>query len=449
MKIVIIGGVAAGAKAAAKSKRMLPDAEVIIYTKDDFVSYSSCGLPYYIAGDFQDWQKLIVRSKEEFEKSNIQIFTKHEVTKILPADKKIVIKNLELNECFFCNYDKLIIATGAEPFIPQINNVHLQNIYKLRTLNDGISIKNSLESIKHVTIIGGGFIAIELVEAFVKNNKQVTVIERSPYILSMLDDDVASLIQNFIINNSANKVNIINNDMVIDFIGNDTVQGVLTQNGLGFETDMVIIAAGVKPNIDIAKEAGITIGTTGSIKVDSRMKTNIDDIYACGDCAEKINIITHTPIWLPLGSTANKEGRAAAINVCGGVEDFEGVLGSAVLRYKSLTIAMTGFTERKALEAGFDPVSVLLTKRDKASYMPEVQNITLKLVADRRSHKILGAQAIGSYNADKKINTVSVGLINGIRAEDFVDIDLTYAPPFSTSVDILISAARLLKSKLG
>ena len=449
MKIIIIGGVAAGAKAAAKSKRLLPDAEVHIYTQDTCVSYSSCGLPYYIAGDFEDWHKLIVRTIEEFEKSGVHIHTLNRVTKILPADKKILVKNLETNECFFVEYDRLIIATGSFPYKPEIKNNNLKNIFTLRTLQDGINIRKTMEKSNHITIVGGGYIAVELIEAFVKNGKNVTVIERSAFILSVFDEEISSLIQSFILENSDNKVKILNEDSVSEFVGDDKVTGVVTQKGSGFETDMVIISTGVRPFVDIAVDAGVELGTTGAIKVNSRMQTNIPDIYACGDCVEKINMISHTPVWLPLGSTANKEGRVAAINACGGVEDFEGILNSAVLRYHALNISMTGLTEKAAQKLGFDTVSVVITKRDKAGYMPEVQNVTLKLVADRRTHRVLGAQAIGCGDADKRVNTVSVGLLSSMRVEDLLDVDLTYAPPFSTSIDILISAARILKSKLS
>ena len=449
MKIIIIGGVAAGAKAAAKSKRLLPDAEVHIYTQDTCVSYSSCGLPYYIAGDFEDWHKLIVRTIEEFEKSGVHIHTQNRVTKILPADKKILVKNLETNECFFVEYDRLIIATGSFPYKPEIKNNNLKNVFTLRTLQDGINIRETMEKSNHITIVGGGYIAVELIEAFVKNGKNVTVIERSAFILSVFDEEISSLIQSFILENSDNKVKILNEDSVSEFVGDDKVTGVVTQKGFGFETDMVIISTGVRPVVDIAVDAGIEIGITGAIKVNSRMQTNIPDIYACGDCVEKINMISHTPVWLPLGSTANKEGRVAAINACGGVEDFEGILNSAVLRYHVLNISMTGLTEKVAQKLGFDTVSVVITKRDRAGYMPKVQNVTLKLVADRRTHRVLGAQAIGCGDADKRVNTVSVGLLSNMRVEDLLDVDLTYAPPFSTSIDILISAARILKSKLS
>ena len=448
MRIIIIGGVAAGAKAAAKAKRLLPEADIHIYTKDSHVSYSSCGLPYYIAGDFVDWHKLIVRTKEEFEKSGINIHTESLVTKILAADKKILVKDMNTSACNFIEYDKLVIATGAAPIVPDIKNVNLNNVFSVRTLEDGVNIREAMEKSQHIAIVGGGYIAIELIEAFVKNKKNVTLIERAPFILSMFDEDISSLIQTFILENSDGLVKIINEDIVDEFVGENSISGVLTKKGYGFETDMAILAAGVYPVVDIAKEAGVEIGTTGAIKVNSRMQTSIADIYACGDCAEKINIISHTPVWVPLGSTANKEGRAAAVNLCGGVEDFEGILGSSVLRYHALTMSMTGLTEKSARKLGYDIVSVVITKRDKAGYMPEAKNVTLKLVADRRSHKVLGAQAIGCGDADKRVNTVSMGLVRGMTVEDLLDVDLTYAPPFSTSIDILISAARILKSKL-
>ena len=449
MKIVIIGGVAAGAKAAAKSRRILPDSEIDIYTQDTHVSYSACGLPYYIEGNFEDWQKLIVRSVEEFEKTNIHIHTLNRVTKILPIDKKIIVKDLKTNEISFVNYDKLVIATGSTPRLSDFPEIRLKNIFTLKTLEDGIAIRNTMREVNNITLIGGGYISIELLEAFVKNGKNVTLIEKNPFILSVFDEDISLLIQNYILENSQNLVKIITDDVVDEFIGEDYVKGILTAKGSGFETEMVVISTGVNPVVDIAKDAGIAIGVTGAIKVNSRMQTNVADIYACGDCAEKINIISNTPVWVPLGSTANKEGRTAAVNLCGGSEDFEGILGSAVTRYFNLNISMSGLSEKNAQKLGYDTVSVIVTKKDKAGYMPEVENITLKLIADRRSHRILGAQAIGCGDADKKVNTVSIGLSKRITVENLLDVDLTYAPPFSTSVDILHSAARMLKSKLS
>lgn len=449
MKIVIIGGVAAGAKAAAKSKRLLPDSQVDIYTQDTHVSYSACGLPYYIEGNFEDWHKLIVRSAEEFEKSGIHIHTLNRVTKILPVDKKIMVKNLRTNETSFVEYDKLVIATGSAPDMQDFPDIKLKNIFTLRTLEDGVAIRETMKRVQNITVIGGGYINIELLEAFVKNDKNVTLIEKAPYILSVFDEDISSLIQSYILENSKGLAKIITDDIVSEFLGEEEVNGILTMKGSGFETEMVVISAGVRPVVDIASDAGVQLGITGAIKVNSRMETNIEDIYACGDCVEKINIISNTPVWVPLGSTANKEGRVAAVNLCGGTEDFEGILGSAVTRYMDLNISMSGLSEKMAQKLGYDTVSVVITKKDKAGYMPEVENITLKLVADRRSHRILGAQAIGCGDADKKVNTISMGLSKRITVENLQDLDLTYAPPFSTSVDILHSAGRMLKSKLN
>lgn len=448
MNIVIIGGVAAGAKAAAKSRRLLPDAKIDIYTEDTHVSYSSCGLPYYIQGNFDDYKKLIVRTPEEFGKSNIDVHLQNRVIKIIPKTQKVIVKDLTNDVEFPVPYDKLVIATGAQPFIPEIKNVHMPNVYKVRTIEDGIAIKEAMKTAKHVTIVGGGYIGIELLEAMVKNNIQTTLIESSPHVMAALDDDIAELITNYIKSESGDFVKLLTGDSVISFNGQDRVEEVVTTNGEKFDTDMVIMCAGVRPRVDIAQEAGIALGVTGAIKVNSRMETNIENIYACGDCVEETNVISHRQMWLPLGTNANKEGRCAAVNIAGYTEDFEGVLGSAVTRYLSLTISTTGLTNKTAVDWGFDPVSVVVTKRDKAGYMPEVQNVTIKLIADKRSHKLLGGQAIGCGDADKRINTLSVGLLNGLTVEELAGADMTYAPPFSTTIDPLLSAARLLIDKL-
>ena len=342
MKIVIIGGVAAGAKAAAKSRRLLPDAEIDIYTQENFVSYSACGMPYFIEGSFEDWKRLIVRSAEEFEKNNIHIHTRHRVTKILPADKNILVNDLENDEFHFINYDKLVIATGTVPNLTGFPNTEFKNIFTLKTLEDAVAIKDYLQKANHITVIGGGYINIELLEAFVRNGKRVDMIERAPFIMPSFDEEISAIIQNYILENSNSQVKIHTDDTVNEFLGDDFVRGISTIHGSGFETDMVVIAAGIRPVVDIAHEAGIELGITGAIKVNSRMETNLPDIYACGDCAEKVHIVSNTPVWIPLGSTANKEGRIAAINLCGGSEDFEGVLGSAVTRYFDLNISLTG-----------------------------------------------------------------------------------------------------------
>lgn len=448
MNIVIIGGVAAGAKAAAKARRLLPDAKIDIYTEDTHVSYSSCGLPYYIQGNFNDYKKLIVRTPEEFAQQNVDVHLLNRVIKIIPKIQKILVKDLTNDVEFPVVYDKLVIATGAKPYIPDIKNVNMPNVYKVRTLEDGIAIKEAMQNARHVTIVGGGYIGIEMLESFVKNNIQTTLIEASSHVLSMLDSDIAELIIEYINEESNDYAKLLTNDTVVSFEGKDKVEEVITANGEHFATDMVIMCAGIRPTVDIAVEAGIKLGKTGAIKVNSRMETNIENIYACGDCIEETNVITHRQVWLPLGTNANKEGRCAAVNLAGYTEDFEGVLGSTVTRYLNLTISTTGLTHKVAEEEGFDPVSIVVTKRDKAGYMPEVRNVTIKLTADKRTHRLLGGQAIGCGDADKRINTLSVGLLNGITVEEFLGADITYAPPFSTTIDPLLSATRLLIDKL-
>lgn len=448
MKIVVIGGVAAGSKAAAKSKRLRPDAQVDIYTKDTHVSYSACGLPYYVQGNFEDYKNLIIRTPERFEKDGINVHLKSEVIKILPETQQIEVKDLDTEYTYLVVYDKLVIATGAVPIIPNIPNVHLKNIFTLRTLEDGISLREKLTQSKKAVIIGGGYIGIEMLEAFVKNNVETTLIEKAPKIMPALDPEISDLVQEYILSVKPEYTHIINEDPVTEFIGDTEVQAVKTESDKIIETDLVLLSVGIKPVIDIAKDAGIKIGTTGAIKVNSRMETSKKNIYACGDCIEEVYIMTPTPAWIPLGSTANKEGRCAAMNLCGETDDFEGVLGSAVTKYFGLTISMTGFTEKMAQSIGFDTISVMITKRDKAGYMPEAENVTLKLVADRRTHKLLGGQAIGCGDADKRINTLATALLHHMTVEEFTGADITYAPPFSTSIDPLISASRLLIDKM-
>lgn len=449
MKIVIIGAVAAGAKAAAKSKRLLPDAEVVIYTQEEFISYSSCGLPYFIEGSFEDPEKLIVRTVEQFEKSGIRVFNFHRVVEILPDEKKIRVQDIKSGHEFLTDYDKLLIATGAKSFIPDIPKIDLHNIFSLRTIEDGVKIREIMYKSDKVVIVGGGYVGLELAEAFIHNGLQVTLLEQNFNIMGSLDEDVVSQIMAYIHNSFANKFTVLTSANITEFIGDNKVRAIRLSNNNLISADFVVIASGVIPEIELAKQAGIEIGKTGAIKVNSRMMTNILDIYAAGDCAEKINMISHTPMWIPLGSTANKEGRCAAINMCGGVDDFEGVLGSAVTRFFDMTISKTGLSTQVAKDLGFDVVSALITKRDKAGYMPTVGYVTLKLIADKRSHKILGAQAVGSGDADKRINTLTTGMIRGLTVEDLSDTDMTYAPPYSTSIDPLIDAVRILKEKLA
>lgn len=448
-KIVIIGGVAAGTKAAAKSRRLKPDAQIDIYTDDTHVSYSACGLPYFIEGNFDSEEMLIARTVDEFESENIHIHLLNRVTKILPDKKQILVLDTVKNQEFSVDYDKLVIATGAKPFIPPIANYNLKNIFTLRTMEDGLAIKEKVLQSKNAVIVGGGYIGIELLEAFVKQGLKVKMIEFAPRIMSIFDDDISDIIKEHILKRDSDCVEIINSDSVVEFLGENSVTGVKTKNGLQFDADFVIVATGVKPNVELAVDAGIELGVTGAIKVNNRMQTSIPDIYAAGDCIENIHMVSKTPVWVPLGSTANKEGRCAAINLCGGDDTFDGVLGSAVTRYFGFTMSITGLTEKQALKLGYEPISATVTKFDKVGYMPEAKNITIKLIADKKSRRLLGAQGIGCGDVDKRINTVATGLICPMTVDDFFSSDMTYAPPYSPSIDPLLTAAENLIKKLN
>ncbi len=450
MKIVILGGVAAGAKAAAKTRRLLPEAIIDLYTDDTHISYSACGLPYYIQGNFEDYRTLLVRSPEEFAAQGVNVHLLHKAIKILPETQQVLIQDLKENRASLVEYDKLVIATGARPIIPPIENVNLKNVFTVRHVEDGINIREKALKSKHATIIGSGYIGLELLEAFVELGLKVTMVEFAPYTAPIFDDDISTLIYEQLISISDGRFEILTSELVTELFSNENgeVRGVKTGSGKEFNTDMVVICTGVRPNVEFAIEAGVAIGESGAIKVNKHMHTNLPHIYACGDCAEKTLIITGSKVWVPLGSTANKEGRTAAINLSGGYDDFDGILGSAVVRCLSLTMSMTGLTEKKAKLLGFKPVSASVTKNDKVGYMPDVNNITLKLTADWTTGLLLGAQAVGAGDADKRINALTAALLGRLTVEEFTRNDLTYAPPFSPTIDPLLNAAQLLLSKI-
>ena len=448
-KIVIIGGVAAGPKITAKLLRTKDfDCQIDLYTEENLISYSSCGLPYYIEGLIHDSNRLIVRRPEQFEEQGANIHLNKRCTKILPKEHKIIIQDTITGEIQEVEYDKLAITTGARPIIPSIKGINLKNIFSIRTLQDGINIRQKMLESKKAVILGGGYIGIELLEAFHANNIFTTMIEREDHILSLLDPEISDLVKEEILAIAKDNVDIITSDAITAFEGTDKVEKVITKSGKVIETDMVIIAAGIRPNTEIAAEAGIELGVSNAIRVNNRMQTCTKDIYAAGDCTENFHLVSKNYAWIPLGSTANKEGRCAAINMAGQYDAFPGVLGSAVTRFGNLTISLTGLTETEARKFGFDVICATMTKKDKAGYMPDAANITIKLVVDKRFKKILGAQAFGGGDADKRVNTVASAIQAEQTLDEFLHLDMTYAPPFSTAVDPLISAALIINNKI-
>ena len=288
-----------------------------------------------------------------------------------------------------------------------------------------------------------------MLEALVKQNLHVVLLEYGNHIMRNFDSDMSELMLKQLMSISDGRFEILTSELVTEFIGDKNgVRQVLTGTGKIFDTDLVILCAGVTPNVEIAKDAEIAIGETGAIKVDDRMQTNFEDIYACGDCVEENMLVSNTKMWLPLGSNANKEGRTAAINACGGDERFHGVLGSAVTRCLSLTMSLTGLTVEKAEQLGYEPIYVKVTKNDKVGYMPDVNNITLKLVADKNSGLLLGCQGVGAGDADKRVNTITSAILAKMKVEDFLKNDITYAPPYSPTIDPLLNAGQMLQDKI-
>ncbi len=450
-KIVVIGGGAAGAKAASKAKRLNNKNYVEMYIENEEISYSLCGLPYYIGGSVPDIDKLRVRSREEFLKNGIEVYFNSTLQEIYPEEKCVLING---NHIF---YDELILALGAHVNVPKIEHICAHNIFTLHSLKSGVDIRNQMLKSQKVLIVGGGYIAIELCESFVQNGLEVTIVEINPYIANDFDDDFSRLVQDLIVSKCASKVNIICDDKVtkINIDEQSTFKSAVTEKGVEITADFCVLCTGTKPNTEIAMRAGVKIGSTGAIQVDNKMRTNIENIYACGDCCEKYSSITKEPVYIGLGTIANKEGRVAAINAVGEeYEIFDGILGSTITRFFDYTISKTGLSYKKAKKLGtninIEPIYANITKKDKAGYMPNANQLTIKLVADKRSGEILVAQAIGlAGNVAQRINTITSALKTRATIDQLLHLDLPYAPPYSSSIDPILTAAYKLKELMA
>lgn len=449
-KVVIIGGGAAGPKTAAKLRRENKDIQIDLYTQEDIISYSACGLPYYIENIIQNSDTLIVRKPEDFEKQNVHIHLKQRCISVDSANQSVLMQDLISQNKYEVKYNILVIATGAIPIIPDIKGIDLKNIFTLRTINDGINIKEKMYNSKKAVLLGGGYISIEVMEALVHNNIEVTLIERNPQILKMFDEDFSQMITDYIIGKNPGQVSILTNDETIEFIANEKgeVAKVLTKSGKVIETDFVVLGTGVRPNTDFLQGSEIKLGINNSIKVNKTLKTTKYGVYAVGDCTDNFNLVTNKYTWVPMGSTANKEGRCAAINIAGGNCLFDGILNSTITKYFDYTISIIGISYKEALELGFQPEFAIVTKRDKAGYMPNTGTMTLKLIADRNTHTILGVQGIGEGEVNQRINTVIPAILSKTKLESFMNLDLPYSPPYSPAIDPILNAAQIIYQKI-
>lgn len=443
MKIIVIGAVAAGTSAAAKARRNSEDAEIVVYERDRFISYSGCGMPYYIGGIVERAEDLTPRDPAFFKsKYNVDILTRHEVLALSPKSKGVTVKNLETGEVFEDHYDKLVIATGARASVPPIAGADRQNVFTLRSIGDMLRIKAFIgeNRPKAAAIIGTGFIGLEMCENLKALGIEVSLIEKLPQVTPGLDADMAAYVQNHI---EKSGVPVLTNASVSEI----TDAGVSLADGRKVPADMVLVSAGIRPNTELAAAAGIELGAAGAIRVNTRMQTNIPDIYACGDCIEHFHEVTGKPVWRPLGSTANKTGRIAGDSMTGGDLEFRGVLGTGIFRVFDLTVAQTGLSEREARELGFDVAVCHNIKPDKPEYM-HGREMVIKGVADSNTGRLLGAQIVGFDGVDKRLDVFVTAISFGAKAEDLVHLDLAYAPPYATTKDPVMYTGMILDNAI-
>ena len=444
MKVVIIGGVAAGMSAAAKFKRLSPNDEVIVYEKGDIVSFGACGLPYYVGGFFDDSREMIARTPEEFKASGVEIHIKHEVLSVDFKAKKLHIKNLISNEILEENYDKLMIASGARAIIPPIKNVNLENVVTLKSLDDGNKLKDLManEEYKKVTIIGAGFIGLEAVEAAMHRGKEVTVIQLQDRVLQeVFDKDITDLIEDELRDSG---VNLLLNETVVELIGDEKVYKVKT-NKRELETDIVILATGVKPNTDFLNSDEIEMIRNGAIVVDQYGRTSVEDVYSAGDCATINNLITGKPVYVPLATGANKLGRIVGENLAGQNNSFQGSMASSCIKVMNMEAARTGLSEKEVKDLGFDYKTKFITDMNQTSYYPGRERIYVKLIYDAHTKVILGGQVAGYKDAVQRCNVLAACIYAKMTTDQLGMLDLCYSPPFARTWDVLNVAGNVSK----
>ncbi len=439
MRIVIIGAVAAGTSAAAKARRNDETAEIVIYERDTDISYSACGLPFFIGGEVEDIQVLVPRDAHFFKtKYNVDILTGHEVLKADKENKELTIRNLSDGTEFKDHYDALVLATGASPIIPSIPGVGSRNVFILRNPNSAKAIKDFMDEYKPRTavIVGSGFIGLEMAENLTRAGMAVTVVEKLPSVCPSLDEDMAVHVANYM---ETKGLTILTGRSVTA-----VSEGHITlDDGKTVQADMVIVSIGAKPNTQLAEQMGAETGPTGAISINRKMQTNVPRVYACGDCAESYSIIDGQPIYRPLGSTANKMGRIAGDAITGGNLEFHGIAGTRIFRLFDMAVASTGYTVKEARQKGYDTAVCHNIKPDRPEYY-HGREMVIKAIADRATGKLLGVQIVGYNGVDKRIDVFVTAMTFGAKASDLFHLDLAYAPPFSTTKDPVIYTGMIL-----
>lgn len=443
MNIIIIGSVAAGTSAAAKARRNDENAAITLYNADYDISYSACGIPYFLGGEIKELETLTPRNAAWFKKRyDVDIFTRHEVLKVDAEQKEVNIKNLDTGEILTDKYDVLVFATGASPITPDIQGINGEHVFNVRTIQNTASIEQFIQSKQpqKATIIGGGYIGLEMAEQLKHRGLDVTIIQRSNQIMTHLDKDMAARVEDHLVNKG---VHLLLNEEVTEI----NEKEVITSSGTTLQTDIVLLATGVRPNTTLAESIGVKLGSSGAIEVNTKMQTNIPAVYAVGDAAESYSVLTGKPLYRPLGSTANKMGRIAGDVITGGKLEHRGILGTGILRVFDLAVGQTGMNEREALEEGFDIEVLHNIKPARAEYLGG-KELVIKAIADRESGRILGVQIIGEEGVDKRIDVFVTAMTFKAKAEDLFHLDLAYAPPFSTTKDPVMYTGMALQNAI-
>lgn len=435
MKVVIVGGVAGGATAAARIRRLDEQAEIVVFERSGYISYANCGLPYYIGDVITDPEELTLQTPENFfSRFRIKMKVRHEVTAIDSERKKVCVKNLENGEEFEETYDKLILSPGAKPAQPRLPGVGIKKLFTLRTVEDTFRIKEYINQ-KHpksAVLAGGGFIGLELAENLRDLGMEVTIVQRPKQLMNPFDADMASMIHSEM---RRHGVKLVLGHTVEGFEEKDGGVDILLKDEKPLHADMVVLAIGVVPDTNLAKEAGLELGIKGSIVVNERMETSKPDIYAAGDAVQVKHYVTGQDALISLAGPANKQGRIIADNICGGDSKYLGSQGSSVIKVFDMTAAVTGINETNARKAGLNADAVILSPMSHAGYYPGGKVMTMKVVFEKDTYRLLGAQIVGYEGVDKRIDVLAAAIHAGLKATGLKDLDLAYAPPYSSAKD--------------
>lgn len=447
-RLVVVGGDAAGMSAASQARRRRgpEDLEITVFERSDWVSYSACGEPYYVAGYVSEIERLLVRTPEQFAERDITVYCRHEVTAIDTRARTVTVRALRSSAERSVGYDQLVYATGATAALPPIDGLQLAGVHVMRTLDDARSVRALLDAgiVRRAVIVGGGYTGLEMAEAFHHLGIPTLILTRRPAVLTRtVDVELGQKVGEYMRGLGI----AVETDVRVDRIeGRDGRVTAVGSEDAMFEADLVVLALGSRPCIELAARAGIPLGESGAVHVDARQRTPVEGVWAAGDCAEAHHRISGRAVNLHLGTIANKQGRVVGINIGGGTAEFPGVLGTAITRVCELEIACTGLTERDARAFGFDVVATTFQSTTTAGYWPTAESMTMKLVAERTGGRLLGAQIIGGRGSGKRIDAVATALWNEMNAGDLVNVDLSYAPPFSGVWDpVLVGARKIIE----